>query len=719
MNLKWMILFGVALVNIGLAFLVYKNNPTSATNKIFTALSFATTAWLPVIYLSIEPFFSQQSLLFTRLSVFFAVPQSVLLFLLAYTMPSPVFNLRKTTLFLIAAASFCLMLLTLSSLVFREVQFVGGVTRPIPGIGFPFFAIFTAAFSFYAIYTLIRKTWISKGIQKDQFAFVTMGIVLLLVLIIGTIMIPVMLFQYDRLIIFTPFYVFIFLGLTAYAIVRHRFLDIRVLLARTLSFALLIGLVAFVYALLLFSGAERLFKISISTSLFITIFGFTVLVMLTFQPLLNSLRFLTNRIFFAGHYDRERLLSNLTHLMTSTIDLDEMTSGILKILVREMQLTKATFLIVNKHIITDLKGIGYKGKEREFKDLEVLFHTKEQEEVFVFENLAEDELKASFRTLDVSVAIPIRVEKEEVAILVLSSKLNGEAYYETDIDLLNVFASEAGIAIQNAKAYAEIKKFSKELEWRVEERTKELRASQKSELAKAQAVAKLKDEFVFVAAHELRTPVTVIKGFLELVSEAKANFPKDVRDHLSAIASASDNLGQLVNDLLEIARSDADSMKVETSPVDIMPVVKTLVEEVEQLAEKKHVTIEFGHTAKIPMVMGDIGRIKEVLLNLLSNAIKYNRPNGNIEISVIPQTEYVIVEVQDTGYGIPKEQQKRIFEKFFRVANKDTQEVIGTGLGLFITKMLVEKMGGQMTFSSVEGKGSTFSFSLPLSTGQR
>ena len=119
-----------------------------------------------------------------------------------------------------------------------------------------------------------------------------------------------------------------------------------------------------------------------------------------------------------------------------------------------------------------------------------------------------------------------------------------------------------------------------------------------------------------------------------------------------------------------------------------------------------------------PLVRCDAAKVKEVLLNLIGNAIKYNREDGIIDINVYrqPAEQFLIFEIRDNGYGISKDQQLKIFQKFFRAGTKGTQEILGTGLGLFITRMLIEKMHGTITFSSVEQGGTTFTFTLPLAS---
>jgi len=229
-------------------------------------------------------------------------------------------------------------------------------------------------------------------------------------------------------------------------------------------------------------------------------------------------------------------------------------------------------------------------------------------------------------------------------------------------------------------------------------------------------IQKLRDEFVFIAAHELRSPVTSIRGAIEIIFEAP-DFPKYLREDLEIASLASDQLGKLVNDLLQVARFEAGAMKIEVESLDIIPLINTVIKELSPSVNKKHVQVNMKADEEDPvMVLGDPQKTREVVTNLLSNAIKYNRENGSVDISLLKQDSSVTIEFKDTGYGIPKEQQDKIFQKFYRVKASETREVLGTGLGLFITRMLVEKMGGRITFTSVEGKGSTFVVSLPIAS---
>jgi len=414
-----------------------------------------------------------------------------------------------------------------------------------------------------------------------------------------------------------------------------------------------------------------------------------------------------------GGYDARLLLSTLTHTMVRTIDLDVLIEQLLNTLTKEMDISKAAFLIVDNHKIIQSKGVGWRDHVFLSPRLESLLHGAKTKDRILANELQKGSLKDLFKRLDILIAMPMWVEDKEVSILILGPKRSHKEYSLKDIDLLDTFARQAGIAIQHASIYHQLKQLNEELEKRVSQRTRQLENVKKRELAKAKELSRLKDEFFFIAVHELRNPVTIIRGFLTLLNESLPLIPEDTKKKLHAIAEASDILNQLINDLVEIARSEAGRLNISLMSVDIGVIINSVIENLRSLALKRHVKIELNIPSPLPLVMADEKKVEEIVFNLLSNAIKYNRKGGKVSVKAFPKGNEVITEFQDTGYGIPKEKQGNLFKKFFRAHVKETQETMGTGLGLFISRMLVEKMNGTITFRSREGKGSTFAFSLP------
>ncbi|MDP3697517.1 MAG: sensor histidine kinase [Candidatus Taylorbacteria bacterium] len=223
----------------------------------------------------------------------------------------------------------------------------------------------------------------------------------------------------------------------------------------------------------------------------------------------------------------------------------------------------------------------------------------------------------------------------------------------------------------------------------------------------------LKNEFVFIAAHELRTPLTAIKGFLSLLKDEKGNvLTERSGEYIARSLGASDRLAKLVNEILEIARSEAGRIKIEVSPQDLVESIKTILAEVKTIADQKKISLSYDELPELPKVLADPAKLKEVVTNFISNAVKYNNEGGWVKVYHEVNDKEVITHFEDNGFGISEKEQKQLFQKFFRADIGRLKSIEGTGLGLFITKELVEKMEGRVWFKSQEGKGTTFSFSL-------
>lgn len=232
----------------------------------------------------------------------------------------------------------------------------------------------------------------------------------------------------------------------------------------------------------------------------------------------------------------------------------------------------------------------------------------------------------------------------------------------------------------------------------------------------------LREEFIFVAAHELRTPVTAIKGFIQLVLEDQAAATTGTnKEYLQKAIAANERLITLVNDLLEVAREEAGRLEIKVSPVNISQPIKQIIVELSPLAKEKNIEVTYN-PGDLPLVLADNQRISEVVTNLVGNSIKYMGGAGTITISHEISASggkggKLITHIADTGTGISKEAQGKLFEKFYRVYNEKTKEVKGTGLGLFIVKKIIEKMNGKIWVDSPtlpNGGGTTFSFELPI-----
>lgn len=226
----------------------------------------------------------------------------------------------------------------------------------------------------------------------------------------------------------------------------------------------------------------------------------------------------------------------------------------------------------------------------------------------------------------------------------------------------------------------------------------------------------MKFDFVSLAAHELRTPLTSIKGYLSvLMQESKDTLKSEQLQLLESALRASEQLNSLIENLLSVSRIERGVLAVNLEPVDWTTFVKDQVSAFQDRAKEKEIILEFTLPSQnIPRIRVDKLRMMEVLSNLLSNAIKYTEAGGQIKVWAESKDGEVVTHVQDSGHGIPPEAQSQLFNKFFRVSGPLEGGTKGTGLGLYITKSLVEMHHGKIWVTSEVGKGSTFSFSLPI-----
>lgn len=226
----------------------------------------------------------------------------------------------------------------------------------------------------------------------------------------------------------------------------------------------------------------------------------------------------------------------------------------------------------------------------------------------------------------------------------------------------------------------------------------------------------MKLDFVSMAAHELRTPLTSIRGYLTLLSDdLQVNLSDQDKEYMERIIVSTDQLYILVENLLNISRIERGTLVLERHGEDLVPIVKSAMERFKESANNSQVSLNFVETrGEIPKVYIDKTMITEVLSNLLDNAIRYTPEGGRVTIFVEAQPDKVITHIKDTGIGIPQASIPHLFKKFYRVSGVLRQGAKGTGLGLFISKEIIKLHGGSIWVESTEGKGSTFSFSVPV-----
>ena len=271
--------------------------------------------------------------------------------------------------------------------------------------------------------------------------------------------------------------------------------------------------------------------------------------------------------------------------------------------------------------------------------------------------------------------VPMRAQDKIIGALQVLNKVGDAGFTDEDLERLTTLAAQAAVAIEKARLFEQ-------------------------------------SDLISEVVHELRTPVTSIVGYSKMLG--MDGIPQETKQQFAeTIYRESKRLGDMVNDFLDWARMEAGRIRLKKEPVDMRTVLKDTVLIIKPQAEERGITVEDVVPEGDMTVIGDEGRLKQVLLNLASNGVKYNRDDGKLGFTVELNEDSVSIAVQDTGVGIPEESLSRLFERFYRVPG--TENVVrGTGLGLVIAKSLVEAHEGTMQVTSTVGVGTTFTITLPL-----
>jgi len=254
----------------------------------------------------------------------------------------------------------------------------------------------------------------------------------------------------------------------------------------------------------------------------------------------------------------------------------------------------------------------------------------------------------------------------------------------------------------------ELNDYRDHLEELVRQRTEELHLA----MEEAERANRAKSDFLSNMSHELRTPLNSIIGFAKLM-RLGVDDPAERENYLSNILNSGTHLLKLINDVLDISRIEAGKLSLHPMSVDLLRSVRTAVDMMSYHAEQKHIAVSVEYSRET-LVMADPKRLSQVLLNLLSNAIKFTPENGSVSVAIQHDSPFCAVEVRDSGEGIASDKLDYIFGKFNRVETGMNSETEGAGLGLAISRSIIEAHGGSIGVESTPGKGSVFRFTLPI-----
>ncbi|OGE30734.1 hypothetical protein A3C59_03395 [Candidatus Daviesbacteria bacterium RIFCSPHIGHO2_02_FULL_36_13] len=583
-----------------------------------------------------------------------------------------------------------------------------------------------------AIYHLVKKFKKATGKAKFQLLYMFLGLSIFgIAAAILDGLIPII-FHTSRYFSLSAVFTLAFVGMTAYSIARHRLLDIRVALQEVLVFSLTTFLISGMFLIgaisyWTFTGQE--FKMGVLLIIVIL----SSLLTLIFEKVTSVSKIIARNFLGQSVYDYQKVVRELGLRLSTSLDLQRLIDTLIDQLVEVFKLKKMAILLYdhgkNKYLLQKVVGFNktldqieeifnsftsvYFPESPKIIDLEEI-RKLSSGPVFGFKENSLRQLATIMDQNELSLIIPLVTNNKIIGIIVIGEKTSLDPYTVQDINFLNTMAFETSIAFQNAKSYEEIQKFNITLTKEVEDATRELKHANE----KLKVLDKLKDDFVSIASHELRTPMTAIRSYAWMaLNRSDVPLSDKLKRYLIRVFISTQRLINLVNDMLNISRIESGKIEIKPEPVDVLSLVRDIIDEVyySKSTDKK---FQFEVMEKpVPKVFADPDKLRQVLLNLVGNSIKFTPQEGKITFDFFTDGKTVEISIKDTGVGISKEDLSKLFHKFSRLDNSYTALSVsgGTGLGLYISKNLIELMHGTIKASSEGvGHGTTVTITLPV-----
>jgi len=540
--------------------------------------------------------------------------------------------------------------LVFSPFYVQAIKYVNGAFQPVFSELYLFFAVYFILYLALGIIILIRKYFLAEKKEKNQVQYVLWGMFLAFFLaIITDLILPA--FGETRLFMLGPYFTLIMVGFTSYAITKHRLMDISVVISRAVAELLTISFNALAYGAIV-----MLYRNYVSTAIDPLFFMITLLCGIFVGQTHHNMRIFiqtsSDKLFLRGKYDYYQAISSVSAQITKKLSMENITSTLKKTFSEVMEVSNPRLYLADDFEKPEVKEyLNYK---------EISYHEND-------------------------LIIPCLLEEQPIAFIVLGKKLSEDDFTEEDIKLLKALASQTAVVIDHTRTYEIIKK--------------ELEVTQ-TQLERSQRLASL-GTLTAGVTHEIRNPLTVVRARMETLFDQ----PRD-QEYLKMVQRLVleniDRVEAIVQRMLKLAKNKGTKEYVAVNLNDIIE--KSLIF---FPAGRIVINKEYGG---VPPVKGDPEEIQEVFVNLIQNGLEAmkGQDSGILSIKTGQQEGQAIVEISDTGKGIPEDIKEKIFDPFFSTRHE------GTGLGLSIVYRIVREHGGEVSVHSdgVE-KGSTFKVVLP------
>lgn len=712
------VLITSVLLNGLLGFIVYSKNSESVTNKLFATLCAAFIVWSTATYFSLHPVFLSQ-LIWVRLVLCSATFLSFVTFVTLSNFPGRQLQTPRRKLVFIAGWVLFVMGLTLTPLVFANLIIEDGKASPVPNFGVAIFAITVVALLGKGVWNLIKKYKESFDRERAQIGLVLFGLAGAFSLILFTNFFFVLIVGSSSLVSLGAACTLVFSGILYYAVARFRLFDIRATVARLVAYVASILLFGLIYGFLFFAASSFIPQEHVFAQRVIYI-SLALVATLLYPSVRRLFAKVSNKILYQDAYDPQQFFQSLNRILVSNAELDQLLTKTLRLMgdTFKSEASAVALFVQNDEHMRIVQSQGHSFISSDLAEIRNLLESSDlRGQVIVADLLGSgegEELTKLLHKSDIAVVARLRGGKgqggEDQGFVVLGHKKSSRPYVTQDVRVVEATTNELVIAVQNAFRFEEIRSFNRTLEEKIEDATRELR--RKNE--RLRLLDQTKDDFISMASHQLRTPLTSVKGYVSMVLDGDAGKVTELQKKLLTQSFlSSQRMVYLISDLLNVSRLRTGKFEIEPVESKLADVIESEVKQLQETAKGRELALTYKKPEHFPTLMLDENKLRQVIMNFIDNAIYYTPAKGHITINLIDRSDSVEFTVVDDGIGVPKREQHHLFSKFYRAHNAKRARPDGTGLGLFMAKKVIIAQGGAVIFKSQEGKGSTFGFTFP------
>ncbi|MDB5167218.1 MAG: Sensor protein resE [Candidatus Saccharibacteria bacterium] len=722
MDLGLVIALTTTVVNIALGAFVLLQDVKSKIGRVFAMTMVVASAWVISASISELPDVGFVTNNMAN-AIAFATGYLVIVCAMIFTYIFPVTKQpRKSTVVLLLAASIVNVSLSLTPLVSGAADKVadGVVEFTIGSLVWIYVILFMLPLGVLArnLFSRMRRGIAVRQRQQARLVLIAFVGTALLGIILNLV-IPTVTGSWQSS-QFGPLAIIFMTALLVYAMERHGLFDIKRAVIRTFNYILTLLTLGFIYYAIAFLISNIVLHASadnISSAVSPLNITLALLLAFVFQPIKRFFDRITNFVFYRDTYSENEFFARLTHTLSTMTDL----SSLLHYASTEISKTvKASFgaFLVYRIDERPLYMSTVRGKAIPQQDAKALdaYVTAHGANVLITNELSPNdetdsrEIKRLLIGHRIALALPIKQDDLIIGYFFLGEHLSSE-YTRSDIGALQTVANELVIAMENALSIQAVRDLNATLQQRVDNATRELRASN----SQLRRLDKAKDDFISMASHQLRTPLTSVKGYISMVREGDVGKITKSQDQMLGEAFASsERMVHLINDFLNVSRLQTGKFLVDKRPVDLAKVIEQELDSLVTNAKSRNLVFTYTPPKDFPILNLDEDKMRQVIMNFSDNAIYYSTEGTKVKVKLAVQGKEAVFTVTDTGIGVPRAEQSQLFSKFYRASNARRQRPDGTGVGLYLAKIVIDAHDGKVVFESVEGKGSTFGFRLPI-----